>query len=309
MSVLLIFIDGVGIGARDEHNPFFLLDANERSPLGVFANDPPVELPHGGRLAVTDACLGVEGRPQSASGQTTILTGVNIPALLGYHKPGFPNARMREVLREYSLFLRLARAGIDSLCFANAYSPLFFQKPPRWSSATTIAVESAGMTLRTFDDMRRGAALYHDWSNRTLIARGEDLLALQPDKAAAVLARLAAAHRFTLYEFFLTDVIGHKQDMPAAREILAGLNRFLVEVLSRMDLHTTTVIVTSDHGNVEDLSVRTHTRNSVPTLVWGARRDDVRARVHSLADITPTIFDVLASEDAGSGFSSTAYWC
>src|ERR1044071_9835152 len=123
MSVLLIFVDGLGIGTRGGHNPLDLL-GEEAAPLAVFQDVEP-RLPFDGVLARTDARLGVEGRPQSASGQTTILTGVNAPALLGFHKQGFPNERMRELLREHSLFLQLKRGGVGPLAFANAYAPRF----------------------------------------------------------------------------------------------------------------------------------------------------------------------------------------
>ena len=136
-SVLLIFIDGLGIGTRGAHNPLALLGA-EASPLAVFADEEP-DLPFGGVLAPTDACLGVEGRPQSASGQTTILTGVNAPAALGYHKQGFPNESLRAIIREHSVFLQLRRAGVEGITFANAYTPRFFRERPRWVSATTCA--------------------------------------------------------------------------------------------------------------------------------------------------------------------------
>src|ERR1051325_10614698 len=82
-SVLLFFIDGLGIGTRGAHNPFDGL--KDAAPLAVFQDEEP-EIIFDGRLVRTDACLGIEGRPQSASGQTTILTGVNAPSLLGYHK-------------------------------------------------------------------------------------------------------------------------------------------------------------------------------------------------------------------------------
>src|SRR2546430_16673111 len=85
VSVLLFFIDGLGIGTRGPHNPFD--DLPGADPLAVFQDEEPNIL-FGGMLARTDACLGVEGRPQSASGQTTILTGVNAPATIGYHKQG-----------------------------------------------------------------------------------------------------------------------------------------------------------------------------------------------------------------------------
>src|SRR5262244_1159448 len=94
-SALLFFIDGLGIGTRGPHNPFDgLADAE---PLAVFVDEEP-KCVHDGIVVRTDPRLGIEGRPQSASGQTTILTGVNAPALLGYHKQGFPNAEMREII-------------------------------------------------------------------------------------------------------------------------------------------------------------------------------------------------------------------
>src|SRR5215204_5499823 len=101
-SILLFFIDGLGIGARGPTNPLDgLADAE---PLAIFPNEKPNLL--NGTLVPTDPRLGIAGRPQSASGQTTILTGVNAPALLGYHKQGFPNAAMREIIAEHSIFLQ-----------------------------------------------------------------------------------------------------------------------------------------------------------------------------------------------------------
>src|SRR5215207_2394433 len=163
MSVLLIFVDGLGIGTRGPHNPLHLL-GDEAAPLAVFEGEEPV-LPFGGALARTDATLGVEGRPQSASGQTTILTGVNAPAALGYHKQGFPNERMREIIREHSIFLRLARLGVGPNLFANAYASRFFAARPRWVSATTVAVEAAGIPFRTVEDLHAGRAVFHDFTN------------------------------------------------------------------------------------------------------------------------------------------------
>src|SRR3982074_1032461 len=115
VSVLLFFIDGLGIGTRGPHNPFDGLD--DASPLAVFRHEQ-AEIPFNGLLAPTDALLGVDGRPQSASGQTTILTGINAPALLGYHKQGFPNAAMLEIIRDNSIFLQLSRAGVEPITFA-----------------------------------------------------------------------------------------------------------------------------------------------------------------------------------------------
>jgi hypothetical protein len=293
MPVLLLFIDGLGIGARGPANPFDGLD--HAAPLAVFQDEEP-ELPFGGALVRTNATLGVPGRPQSASGQTTILTGINAPATLGYHKQGFPNQALREIINEHSIFLQLKRAGISPNTFANAYTPIFFTSRPRWVSATTTAVEAAGMTFRNLDDLRAGRAVFQDYTNRMLIERGLDIDVGTPERAARTLAALAAEHRFTLYEYFITDKIGHAQDMPAARIVLVRLARLVRTLLSSVDLERTTVLLTSDHGNIEDLSIRNHTLNLVPTLIWGAGRERIRRRVRSLADITPAIIAVLTEE-------------
>jgi 2,3-bisphosphoglycerate-independent phosphoglycerate mutase len=292
-SVLLFFIDGLGIGSRGPHNP--LDGLIEAVPLAVFQNEELVTI-FDGVIVPTDASLGVSGRPQSASGQTTILTGVNAPEALGYHKQGFPNNALLEIIREHSLFRQLSRAGVAPITFANAYTQRFFEARPRWVSATTAAVEAAGLHFRTVEDLLAGRAVYQDFTNAILIARGEDVLTRTPDEAAEVLASIVATNRFTLYEYFITDKIGHAQDMNAARIILSQLARFIRSLLAKLDLERTTVILTSDHGNIEDLSTRNHTLNAVPTIVWGANRDRVAQRVRSLADITPAILEVLTGK-------------
>jgi len=295
MSLLLFFIDGLGIGSRGKSNPLDGLD--EASPLAVF-RDEPLTTVHDGIIVPTDACLGVAGRPQSASGQTTILTGVNAPALLGYHKQGFPNAAMLEIIREHSIFLQLKRAGVAPITFANTYTQRFFDERPRWVSATTAAVEAADLRFRTVPDLVAGRAIYQDFTNAFLIERGEAVSPRTPDEAAGVLANITAAHRFTLYEYFITDKVGHAQDMQKARAVLTNLAALIRGVLKRIDLQRTSVILTSDHGNIEDLSSRNHTLNPVPTIVWGANKEQIARRIKSLADITPAIVETLTEKAA-----------
>jgi hypothetical protein len=293
MSVILFFVDGLGIGARASHNPFDALD--EANPLAIFEGEEP-NLPYDGRLVRTDACLGVAGRPQSASGQTTILTGINAPLALGYHKQGFPNRSLREIIDQHSIFLQLKGVGVDPSVFVNAYTPMFFAARPRWVSATTAAVEAAGMSFRTLEDLRVGRALFHDYTNEALIERGFDIALRTPEEAGRTLAHIAAAHSFTLYEYFITDKIGHAQDMRKARAILILLARFLRAVLDSIDLTQTTLLLTSDHGNIEDLSTRNHTRNYVPTLIWGRARVSLQHRIRDLSDITPAILATLTEK-------------
>ena len=289
-ALLLFFIDGLGIGTRGPHNPLDgLVDAE---PLAIFQGESP-QLPFDGVVAPTDACLGVAGRPQSASGQTTILTGINAAAAIGSHKQGFPNPPLLDIIREHSIFLQLKQSGVESITFANTYTTQFFARRPRWISATTAAVEAAGLRFNVVEDLKAGRAVYHDFTNSMLLERGETVKLRQPQEAAEVLAGIVARHRFTLYEYFITDKVGHAQDYEAAQRVLAALASFIRSLLGAIDLSKITVILTSDHGNIEDLSLRNHTLNAVPTIVWGKHRQPVARRIKSLTDITPAIVEVL----------------
>lgn len=289
-SVLLIFIDGLGIGEKDGKNPLYL--AGEIEPLAHFRSESK-KIFLEGMLIPTDPRLGVEGRPQSASGQTTIYTGINAPKFLGYHKQGFPNQLLREVIAEHSIFLQLKKKGIEEMVFANAYTPQFFKETPRWKSATTCAVEAAGMQYRTLPDLLGKRALFHDFTNQQLIEKGFDVPFTSPFEAAEILANLAEDYRFTLYEYFITDKIGHEQNFDKARTHLPLLAEFVRHTVSKVNLKKTTVILTSDHGNIEDLSVRNHTLNDVPTIIWGRNKEETAETIKDLTDITPAIIKLL----------------
>lgn len=290
ISVVLFFTDGLGIGPADGSNPLSRIP--DIAPLANFT-DRDVEIPLGGILVPTDPRLGIEGRPQSASGQTTILTGVNVPHRLGYHKQGFPNAEMREILADRSILKQLDELGIGPNVFANAYTPRFFNEKPRWKSATTCAVEASTTSFRKIPDLLGKKALFHDFTNGHLQQMGFDVPTFTVEDGAEILSGLAAQNRFTLYEHFITDKIGHDQDAGWAERHLPQLASLIRETIARIDLESTTFIITSDHGNIEDLSKRNHTLNDVPTIIWGRKSRETANRINSLADITPAIIGLL----------------
>jgi 2,3-bisphosphoglycerate-independent phosphoglycerate mutase len=290
-SVLLIFIDGIGIGTRGQHNP---LDGLESEFFSIFHGEQP-DLPFDGLMAETDARLGVDGLPQSATGQTAILTGVNAAKLIGRHLHGYPSPRLKQALAEHSIYRKLI--ALDrSVTFANAYMRSYIDNPPRFISATTVAAQTAGVRLRMLEDLKEGCAVSHDFTNRFLIERGFEVDICTPEVAGARLARVAAGHDFTLYEHFITDRIGHAQRRDLARDHLIDLGRFVRAVLEESELSRVTVVLTSDHGNIEDLSTRSHTLNPVATLAFGVRREQIVSRVRSLVDITPAIIETLAPQ-------------
>jgi hypothetical protein len=284
MGVLLLFVDGLGLGEDDpEKNPVARARVNRLRLL----RDRPAPDP-AAVLVPTDACLGVPGLPQSATGQTSILAGINAPAAVGRHINGYCTRSLTALLDGRSLFSRVKACG-GEVTFANAYTPAFLEHLPRFLSVSTVATLRAGLTFRTLDDLARGEALFHDFTNRLLPERGYSLPIVTPYEAGARLARLARRHTFTMYEHFLTDRAGHARDMGRGVEILEDLEEFLDAVLSGMDLSAHLVVLASDHGNLEDLSTKRHTRNLVPAIFWGAGASEASAGVRTIADIAPAI--------------------
>jgi len=294
MCVILIFVDGLGVGKQDSSINPCLTDIT-----GLLTNTSSSRarvLPFDGRFVPLDASLGVSGLPQSATGQTALLTGVNAAQLVGRHLNGFPNETLRRILRQASI-LKLAREQGYSSAFLNAFRPLFFSldKQTQWHlSATTVANLAAGLPFFTLEDVAAGRAIYQDFTNRDLLERGFEVPIYAPEEAADILVSAASHYDFLLYEYFKTDHAGHSQDMELCREEINKLARFLYQILSQIDLQQCTLILTSDHGNIEDISLKTHTYNPVMTIVWGAYRDEISQQLHTIMNVTPAILQTLA---------------
>jgi hypothetical protein len=288
MAVILVFIDGIGIGPPDAAaNPFTRARARWLRPVAGWT--PPAD---GGApmLVPVDACLGVPGLPQSATGQTALLTGLNAPRAVGRHVNGFCTTDLARLLAGHTLFSRVqARGGCPT--FANAYTPPFFEGRRRFLSVTTVATRGAGLRFRTLEDLRRGEAVFQDYTNHLLLEQGYEVPVIGPEEAGRRLAQLAAHHAFTLYEYFQTDKAGHAQDMDWAVGLIEGLDRLVRSLLDHADLDRTLVCVASDHGNLEDLRTKSHTTNPVPVLLWGRGREAVASRLRDLTDIAPALLE------------------
>lgn len=306
MRVLLCFVDGVGLGGEDPGiNPLVAARMPAlRSLLGgrpLTAAAAPWEGPEVSVVPV-DARLGVAGLPQSATGQTTIFTGQNGAQAIGRHLNAYPTPRLKELLNRYSVFWQVTERG-NRATFLNAFPPRFFEwvaagqplaKDRRLRpSASTVAGLAAGIEIfRTLDQLRRGEAVSFDIDHQLMRQRGYDLPAIEPTEAGRRAARIAGEHSFSLYEHFLTDTAGHTRDPGIAVPALERLDRFLAGLLEAQPSDLLLMII-SDHGNIEDLSVKTHTMNPVPAILRGPSARAAAARLRSLTDVTPTILSLL----------------
>jgi hypothetical protein len=312
VRVLVLFVDGVGVGPDDPAtNPLATAELPNMARL-LFGRRPVQQSSAGpaerGPLFPLDACLGVPGLPQSATGQTALLTGINAAARLGRHLGPYPNATLRELLAAGSLWRRLAAAGRRT-AYANAFPDRYLDgvRDGRGRmGAIARAALLAGVRLRGPEDLRQGAAVSAFLTNAGWRERlgDEGIPDIDEAEAGARLARLVAQHDFTLFEHYATDMAGHAGDLAAGRSAMGQLDRFLGGVLAEWrpaDL----LLVVSDHGNLEDTSTKRHTRNPALGIWWGP---SPRRRLAALTDVAPAITDLLGagSSDAADDGSTEA---
>ena len=299
---MFLFVDGLGLGAPDPAvNPVVRAATPTLRALlgGPLAGAVPRRTASA-RLTPLDACLGVPGLPQSATGQTALLTGRNAPAHIGRHLTAYPTPSLAALLETHGLLGTLRRRGV-SVALANAYSPAYFEavaaRRLRYAAITLQALQ-AGVRLRTLDDLAAGRAVYQDLTNERARESGADVPLITPEAAGRNLAALSRNYAFTIFEFFQTDLAGHGR-LEGTVEVVERLDRFVGAVLAHTDLASTLVLVTSDHGNVEDARTRAHTTNPVPALLVGARRDLAAERLHAITDVAPVCLELLADSPAG----------
>lgn len=280
MKVLFLFIDGLGLKPPATDNPvnsevcpaLCRLIANHSKPI--------------------DACLGVEGVPQSATGQATMFTGVNCSQEMGKHCEGFPGLELRKIVEEDNIFIELKRRG-KRVRFADAYliDDVSELADRRFKSVTTVMALTVPESISLTEDLADDRALMQDLTRETIQDKYPDIPVIQPQRAAEHLFAIARENDFTLYEFFQTDVSGHSLDYTRACEVLRLYDRFLSSLVRFTEAAGITLVITADHGNIESMSQRGHTLNKVPFIAFGPYENFIRDKVSSLVDVTPAILE------------------
>lgn len=296
--ILFVFLDGIGLGPPGQDNPLSSQEPSPFAPLSrghQWTRDLPEQTTSRYVVRHLDATLQVDGLPQSGTGQATLFSGINCAELVGRHFGPFPHSATYEVLDEKNLFHRVQSLNSfpGSTAFANAFPPQYFEAVPRRWTVTTRCCEGAGVPLRDMKALQADEAIPADLTAQAW----RDILDLNVDlqteeESADDLVAVHRDHRLTLFEYFLTDKLGHDRLDRRPATVLKALERFLTALEDRIDPETETLVVTSDHGNVEDLSHTQHTRNPVPLFVrgWAA---PFFSNARSLADVTPCIVSAL----------------
>lgn len=307
MKVLFIFLDGIGLGENNpETNPFARAKMPNLNALldgrSLLKESAPFDGEHASLRAI-DAGVGVDGLPQSATGQAMLLTGKNISAELGYHYGPKPNPEVAAYLDGETLFSKCVASGKRS-ALLNAYPPRYFDgidSGKRLYSSIPLAVTNAGLELFTYEDLVAGRGLSADFTGegwRTMLGF-PDAPVMNPHEAGKKLISLAMEYDFSFFEYWASDYAGHKQQMETAVGLMESFDGVLGGMMEEMKVERLKVegqrskveergkkkeggesrkwkeellvLVTSDHGNMEDLSTRKHTDADVPLLVLGEK--------------------------------------
>lgn len=211
-----------------------------------------------------DATLGVPGLPQSGTGQSCWLTGQDAVRVMGEHFGPHPGPTLRRLLAEHGLPVRLTRVG-GRAALANDYPPAYHAAQARRPRPGCFpwAFQAAGLPLGPPDVPPVPPTLGLDsaapWSERTppaaLIRLGQRL------------ARAAHTHDLIAADLWLGDLLGHRGSLPVPADALAAGRAYLRRVdalLTGLLEGGAAVILSSDHGNLEDLRVKGHTLARVP---------------------------------------------
>lgn len=292
MRMIFIFIDGLGIGEKDGNkNPVYGAPAPNLMKLFDEVT-----------YAKIDVTMDVKGLPQSATGQTAIFTGQNAAKAINRHLNGQPTVTLRKIINEGNLFRELISKGFR-VTNANVYRDKYLEnmitmKDRRlMPSVTTVMCMAENIPFRKVKDFDDGNGVYHDLTGNLIKESGYDINTITAEESAERLYKISRAYDFTLYEHFLTDIVGHKADIHLGNEHIKHVDKFLGRLLELID-EEDVVFITSDHGNIEDCSKKTHTMNLVPAWIIGKVEYCNKAldRMHSITDIMDGVLTVF--EDA-----------
>lgn len=180
------------------------------------------------------------------------------------------------------------------MAFANAYPRDWPGAPSqRRLAAPPLAARSAGLLTRHSEALASGRAVSSEITNDGWIDRlgHRDLPRTSPAGAGAILADIASRHDLTFFAHYGTDYAGHRGGMSGSVAALELVDTFFRGLLDRLPSDVL-LLVTSDHGNIEDVSVG-HTRNPALGLLAGPDSATRATQLHSITDVAPAVLSWL----------------
>lgn len=277
-------LDGVGIGPTGPQNP---LTEFATGPLATLGVSRPADAATTMLTAhPIDATLGVLGLPQSGTGQASLVSGVNAARQLGHHSGPWPGPSLYPLL-DAALPARVYKAG-GRVGLANAY-------PPAYHAALLARKVRLNSIARA---ALAGGAIQSEQGLHPALGRWTPGVGLDDDlDAAAEAARalLTDASVLTIFDAWVSDRLGHQMHPEPALQYARRLNEFFGVLLENISPDAL-LVITSDHGNFEDLSVKTHTTNPTPMAAVGPGAHYF-AGITDLTGVAPAISAALGLAD------------
>lgn len=294
---LLIFLDGVGIGENDSTiNPFIKKQFNFLDKIfGAIPHLENQEFSNNGKhLFPVDANMGVDGLPQSGTGQTSIFCGVNGPKIVGKHFGPFPYSTLKPIIEKDNIFNSFLEQGMK-VSFANAFPKIFFDyinSGRKRLNVTTLMALNSDVKLFDADDMLSGRGVSADLTHRRWNLKLKyEIPIITPEVAASKLLNITAENNFTLFEYFFTDHLGHGRNKDELDILLDDLDRFLYKIISEIS-EDITLLICSDHGNLENIGVKGHTNNPTLAITAGYGALELKKKIKDLSHIKSAIMDL-----------------
>jgi 2,3-bisphosphoglycerate-independent phosphoglycerate mutase len=129
---------------------------------------------------------------------------------------------------------------------------------------------------------------------------------LQPEMSTAKLMDIliqrieSDAYDFILLNFANPDMVGHTGNLDACVKAVQTVDEATRELVTRFTSRGGAVIITADHGNVEEvINLETgeidteHSLNPVPLIIAGTENSPRMLQYGSLSDVAPTVLDIM----------------
>jgi 2,3-bisphosphoglycerate-independent phosphoglycerate mutase len=273
MQIAWLMLDGVGLRTADDFdgNPFDQLELPTLKKLGI--TTPLITIQPDLTIKPIDANLEVLGLPQSGTGQTTILTGINAAKELGFHHGPWVSPSLRPILEQNIL------KKIGNVRLANYY-PARYLESLETGKTRLNAIASSALSAGASLENQSGLGI------SPLLRQFEENSDPEQIKNWAI-KFINSQAKITIFDLWWTDSVGHEMNLPEAQALALRLEQFCRVCMENRQPETL-FLITSDHGNFEDLRVKTHTRNPVPLVAIGKGANHF-AQVLSLVDIAKAV--------------------
>jgi 2,3-bisphosphoglycerate-independent phosphoglycerate mutase len=238
----------------------------------------------------------------------------------------FRSDRAREITRaltepEFARFPRSARPNLASYVCMTEYDETFHLPiafgPEQLKNILGQVVSHAGLRQLRIAETEKYAhvTFFFNGGNETPFPGEDRVLVPSPKEVATydlkpemsaygvadeLIARLDEdIYDFIVLNFANADMVGHTGVLQAAMKAIAAVDTCVGRVVDAVLSRGGKLLITADHGNAEtmvdesDNPHTAHTCNPVPFLLVDDSRKNCRLRLGILADIAPTVLELL----------------